>query len=213
MTDEPSFSTSMRSTASSGIELRSTNTRWASSASTAGATRRPLTSTSVALAPSPRSRCPPRSRPQAATEGRRDGPLAVGGQRLQIVGDGRLGRVVDVVATDDLHRRGPLGLGALDVRSRDLDALERLLGERRRHGQGRRGGKCRRRTRPGVASRAGAARTVASDGAVQAAGLATCSPSSSGGAMLASLPGPTPALRQTKLASSPYSARRRSSIC
>jgi len=66
------------------------------------------------------------ARGKAVGERRRYGSLAVGGDASQHFLDRLLARLLDVLARDHLHRRGGLGIGSLDVRTRDRDAFELL---------------------------------------------------------------------------------------
>ena len=77
---------------------------------------------------------------ETATESERHRALAVGRERLQILGDGALAGLIDLLLADDLHRRRRLDVGPADVRARDLDAFQRLPRRRRGLREGKRPG-------------------------------------------------------------------------
>jgi hypothetical protein len=76
---------------------------------------------------------------EAAAVGERNGALAVGGQRLQVLADGGLAGLVDFVLGDHLDRRSGLGVGSTNRAARDLHALQRLLSKHRLGRHHRRG--------------------------------------------------------------------------
>ena len=123
--DAPSFSTSTRSIIVIGIVAMSTALLPA-----AGATRRPLISTSVRAAPSPRSEISETEPvPPLPAAGARVGDAGAaerrrGGDLLEQLFGGRHAEPLDVVAREDLDRQRGLALDPLDRRAGHLHAFE-----------------------------------------------------------------------------------------